>query len=496
MLGDLGAAPQFGAKVCPTCRTGYPPDFNVCPRDGAALGLNDELVGKTLRDTFRIVRVIGEGGMGRVYEAQHTRIPNKRFAVKMLHPEYAREPQILARFLQEAEAAASIKSEYVVDVYDVDRTPDGRPFIVGELLEGREFADHLSRTGKMAVGPAVRIVRQVCKALTVAHAKGVIHRDMKPENVFLTGELERPLAKILDFGISKVESGPGGGNLTRTGMIMGTPAYMSPEQARGQRVDHRTDIYAVGAILYVALTGRKPFEHEDASAILMQVLTEDPPRPRSIAPEIPEPVEAIIQRAMAKNPDERPQSMAELDAALSLYDIEPPAAEGLARPRERKPSMVEIREHQRVSNARPMFLVVGSAGAFWAVGSILTMVVALMRLARGGYSTFTVTGSEVVLIFLGTLLVLAAPAFLLVRHLQQKFWSNTAKTVDLVERVVPPILAGLGAYGFGSLLVRFLETVMIRRALSMAWPVWDVLLALVGIAAAVGVYRSKGAPGA
>src|SRR4029079_2641708 len=125
---------------------------------------------------------------------------------------------------------------------------DGRPFIVGEFLEGKEFGDYLDAKGKMSVGPAVRIVRQICKALVAAHAKGVVHRDMKPENVFLTGDLQRPVAKVIDFGISKVGGAPGPA-LTKTGMIMGTPQFMSPEQAKGDRVDHRADIYAVGGIL-------------------------------------------------------------------------------------------------------------------------------------------------------------------------------------------------------------------------------------------------------
>jgi serine/threonine-protein kinase len=215
-------------KVCPTCGLRYPAEFKVCPRDATELGdaqeagETDDMVGKTIAATYTIARVLGEGGMGRVYEARHTRIGGKRFAIKMLHPEFTRQPEVLSRFQREAEAAATIDSPHVVDVFDVDRTADGRAFLVAEYLDGKEFAIYLEETGKMPVGSAVRIVRQICKALVAAHEKGVVHRDMKPENVFLVGDPAQPMAKVIDFGISKLDDRPGTA-LTKTGMIMGTP---------------------------------------------------------------------------------------------------------------------------------------------------------------------------------------------------------------------------------------------------------------------------------
>src|SRR5690242_12327070 len=205
-------------KACPSCQARYPADFKVCPRDASPLvdapdDGSDPLLGVTLGDAYRIVRMIGEGGMGRVYEARHTRLGNKRFAVKMLHAEYARQADVVARFQREAEAASGIAHPNVVDVYDVHHTEEGLPYMVGEFLE---------RTGKIAVPLAIRIVRQLCRALGAAHARGVVHRDMKPENVFLVGNMQRPTVKIIDFGISKVGDA-GGTALTRTGMIMGTP---------------------------------------------------------------------------------------------------------------------------------------------------------------------------------------------------------------------------------------------------------------------------------
>src|SRR4051812_677295 len=326
IAASAGAVDSSLAKVCPTCGVHYPAEFKVCPRDATELvdadssEDRDELVGQTLSQTYTLLRVIGEGGMGRVYEARHTRIGSKRFAIKMLHPEYARQPEVLTRFQREAEAAAAIHSPYVVDVYDVDRTADGRPFIVGEFLEGKEFANYLDEVTKMAVPPAVRVVRQICKALATAHEKGVVHRDMKPENVFLTGDPALPVAKVIDFGISKHGDSPGTA-LTKTGMIMGTPSYMAPEQARGERVDHLADVYAVGAILYCALTGQRPFDRGDPTATLTAVLIEDPPRPRSIEASIPDSLEMVIQRAMAKRPQDRYANMAELEAELAPWDV-------------------------------------------------------------------------------------------------------------------------------------------------------------------------------
>ena len=496
-----GAPDTSLAKVCPTCGVHYPAEFKVCPRDATELvdadvsEDRDELVGQTLSQTYTLLRVIGEGGMGRVYEARHTRIGSKRFAIKMLHPEFARHPEVLSRFQREAEVAASVQSPYVVDVYDVDRTIDGRPFIVGEFLDGKEFANYLEEVGKMPVGPAVRIVRQVCKALVAAHAKGVVHRDMKPENVFLTGDLDRPIAKVIDFGISKMGDAPGTA-LTKTGMIMGTPSYMAPEQARGERVDHLADVYAVGAILYCAVTGQRPFDRGDPTATLTAVLTQDPPRPRSIEASIPDSLEMVIQRAMAKRPQDRYASMAELEAELAPWDIGEPEAlavdprgssHALAHPASPRNSSAEQRA-RAVGLARPMVLLLGGLGLFWAAGSLMALIAAVVRLSRGGGATANLTGSEATFMLLGFLFALLTPSILVVRYLRRTIWDNSAKAMELADRLYRPVVTGLCAYGFATLLVRVLESVFLRRAAGVAWPVWDLLLFAVGLIAAGGAF--------
>ncbi|HEX7601644.1 MAG TPA: serine/threonine-protein kinase, partial [Polyangiaceae bacterium] len=451
----------------------------------------DELIGTTLRGTYSIVRAIGEGGMGRVYEARHTRIGSKRFAIKMLHSEYVRQAEVISRFQREAEAAAAIQSPYVVGVYDVDRLPDGRPYMVGEYLEGKEFAEYLTEVRKMPVGAAVRIVRQICKALEAAHAKNVVHRDMKPENVFLTGDLASPTAKVIDFGISKYGDSPGTA-LTKTGMIMGTPSYMAPEQARGARVDHRADIYAVGAILYCALTGQRPFDRGDPTATLTAVLTEDPPRPRSIEPSIPEPLEMVIQRAMSKMPQDRYGSMADLDAELARYDageaepILPMQTGGRPTPGAAKITAFRVssqdRQAREVSVARPSILLLSVLGILWAMGIAMTMAGAVLRITLRNQN---LESSESVLLALLAAFAALAPVLLAIRHVRRTIWDNTSKAMDLAETLRRPVVAGLGAYGFASLLVRLMEEIVLRHATGVAWPKWDLLLGGIGVVAAV-----------
>ena len=499
--GAPSAAISPGAdhKLCLTCSTRYPDHFQVCPQDAKPLVKSDELVGTTLGGTYLIIRIIGEGGMGRVYEARHTRIAGKRFALKTLHQEYTRQSDLLTRFHREAEAAASIQSPYVVGVYDVDRTFDGRPFIVGEYLEGKELGDHLQEVGKIPLDLAVRVVRHICKALTAAHAKGVVHRDLKPENVFLTGELASPTAKVIDFGISRLDdrSGPA---LTKTGMIMGTPSFMAPEQARGERVDHRADIYAVGAILYCALTGKRPFDHNDPTATLMAVLTKDPPRPRSIDPSISDDMELLIQRAMAKGPDDRYQTMLEMDQALALHDRDEanPRADALAR---RQPSDMALSlgtistvagssrtfGHQtgEIRVARSLIVLFAVLGVVTLVSGLSTLIGGVLRLGRASPAE-ALTGAQSAALVIGTTCALLGPALVGVWYVRRGIWKNNVQVFDLVQKLANPVLVGAGAYGFASMIVVFFETVIVRRAVGVIWPVWDVMLFMIALTAAAG----------
>lgn len=282
----------------------------------------DEVVGTTLNSTYSVERILGEGAMGRVYEARHTRIAQKRVAVKVLRPEYLRNAEVLARFQREAETAASISHPNVVAVYDVDRTPRGLPYLVSEYLEGIDLGRHLKQRKKLGLPTVVHIARQLCEGLEAAHRCGVIHRDLKPNNIFLVGDFfsdgvpDFPFIKILDFGLSKFMDAPTGQLVTANGVIMGTPAFMPPEQAMGQQADLRADIYGVGALLYTCLTGRLPFDEATPQATVLAVIGSEPPRPRAIAPSIPDYAELVIQRAMAKQPEARYPDMTAFLGAL------------------------------------------------------------------------------------------------------------------------------------------------------------------------------------
>ncbi|MFI5288220.1 MAG: protein kinase [Polyangia bacterium] len=315
-----GAGQSF-KMACPACNARYD-GGQFCAKDGTPLERDEsagreDLVGKVLADRYRVVRLLGEGGMGQVFEAQHVNI-NKRFAIKLLRPEIVSNPEAVARFRQEAWSASSIGHENIVEIDDFATLPNGSVYLAMELLAGISLAERMKEPPPISVGDALDLFSQVARGLQAAHQKAIIHRDMKPENVFLAEKHGRTVVKILDFGIAKVSGAEGAQSLTRTGAIFGTPHYMSPEQALGKPLDSRTDIYSVGVIMYEVFTGRVPFEAESFMGILTKHITSEPRRPTEIAPErrIPQDVETIILRAMAKEAGDRFQTMAELGQAL------------------------------------------------------------------------------------------------------------------------------------------------------------------------------------
>jgi len=268
---------------------------------------------------------------------------------------------------------------------------------------------------------------------------------------------------------------------------------MAPEQARGEHVDHRADVYAVGAILYAAVTGKRPFDRGDPTATLMAVLTEDPARPRSIDPSIPEALEMVIQRAMAKTPSDRYQSMEEFDADLVPFDgdgaIEPMSAG------RRLPTGLG-RQTRDAALARPLIVLLTTLGGFWLFGSVITTITAAVRISRGGGPTANLTSSEAILLVLGLVFAMVTPVVLVARYLSRQVWSNSVRALDVADRIRRPVVVGLGAYGFAGLLVRVIEAIVLRRAVGVAWPMWDVILcgiALISALAAMWVVDS-GAP--
>ncbi|MEB2311829.1 MAG: protein kinase [Sorangiineae bacterium] len=276
--------------------------------------------GDVISGKYRIVRMIGDGGMGAVYEARHELL-GSAVALKFLHSDLASRPGIASRFLQEARVSASIQSVHVTRVTDVDQTTDGSPYLVMELLSGESLQELLDRVVKLPVDQAVDFGLQMLAGLEAAHALGVVHRDLKPDNVYITPSPGGPVVKLLDFGIAKlreVESDQKG--LTRPGAVMGTPEYMAPEQFySADRVDHRADIYSLGALIYEMLTGKRPAYGENPSQLIAKVTQGQVPRADALDPSIPRGLADLVHRAMAPSPEERFASAADMRLALTSF---------------------------------------------------------------------------------------------------------------------------------------------------------------------------------
>ncbi|HWZ89892.1 MAG TPA: serine/threonine-protein kinase [Polyangiaceae bacterium] len=455
---------------------------SAAPRDAG-----EELIGVTLNDSYVVERLLGEGGMGRVYLARHTRIRQKRVAVKVLHPEFFGNAQVLARFQREAETAAAISHPNVVAVLDIDRTPHGLPYLVCEYLEGIDLADQLNRGGKLSVTTAVHVARQLCKGLAAAHASGVIHRDMKPHNIFLVGDFapglpERPYVKVLDFGLSRFADGSEN-QLTKTGDIMGTPSYMSPEQARGQRVDHRTDIYGVGVILYTALTGKAPFNEETPHATIFAVLRGEPARPRSLEPTIPAQLELVIERAMARDPAERYPDMAAFEQALTALE-----AESLVRPlgslAPPPPAQIErdgrskLDRDEDVHAARLRLVLYALAAVALLICGAVSATSGIEQAA--GYHFSRVELGLLSLAIVGSSIT---PGLLWAVHVRRRVWDNSSRVLALLGQVRAGVVAGIVTYGLSLLALHVTDDFALRLVdnsalptIGATWAGWSLIL--------------------
>src|ERR1700684_354766 len=280
-------------------------------------------IGSLLAGKYKVTREIGRGGMAAVYEAENVSI-GKRVPIKVLAAELSNSAIVIERFIREARAAASVKSPYIVEVYDSGRLEDGRPFIAMELLEGESLYDRMARVRLIDPETTVRIIGQVAKGLMKAHAIGIVHRDLKPENIHLCkGEDGEEVAKILDFGLAKfyspVETDEKTVRLTREGAVFGTPAYMSPEQVKGQgNVDHRADLWALGCMAYECLIGRPVWNTDQGVAMTFAAIATGPiPVPSEQRPELPKNFDKWFKKALDRDPDKRFQSAKELAEELA-----------------------------------------------------------------------------------------------------------------------------------------------------------------------------------
>jgi serine/threonine-protein kinase len=271
---------------------------------------------------YEIVSLIGRGGMGSVWEGRHASL-GTRVAIKFIDQEHVGSREAQARFVTEARAAATIQSRHATQIFDHGVSDDGRPYIVMELLVGEPLDKRIERVGRMSVPETARILRQVSRALQRAHDAGIIHRDLKPENIFLvrSPDDDDEIAKVLDFGIAKIKATPGGAALTsstKTGAVLGTPYYMSPEQARGLRtIDHRADLWSLGVIAFKCVTGVLPFDGESVGDLLVKICTAPAPTPSVLLPGLPKAFDAWFRRTLEREPANRYASAVELGEALA-----------------------------------------------------------------------------------------------------------------------------------------------------------------------------------
>ncbi len=274
--------------------------------------------GDILDGKYRIVKMIGEGGMGAVFEGENTAI-HRRVAIKVLHPGASGNADAVMRFEREAQAAGRIGSDHILEVLDMGKMPSGERYMVMEFLDGEPLANRIRGLGRMSPAQIVPLAQQMLIGLGAAHAASIVHRDLKPDNVFIVREKAglRDFVKLIDFGISKFNALAGDMSMTRTGAVMGTPYYMSPEQAKGSGVvDHRSDLYAVGVILYECATGQVPFNASTFNELLFKIVLSTPPPLREVVPDVDPRFAAIVEKAMAREPADRYSSAAEMSAAL------------------------------------------------------------------------------------------------------------------------------------------------------------------------------------
>src|SRR5579871_275273 len=324
-------------KSCPSCNNSYPVDYSHCPRDLTPL-VEASLwsAGQVVRGKYRILDSLGTGGMAVVYKAEHIHFHELR-ALKVINQQLAGDPSFVQRFMQEAVITRSLQHPHAVRIDDIDLAEDGPPFIVMECIQGRSLSDVIREQGPMEPARVCSLIHQAASALDAAHKLGIVHRDIKPSNMILVESQQGEEVKVLDFGIAKLKEAPsdktrpGQASLTATGLLIGTPAYMSPEQAigkKGEELDGRSDLYSLGVVMYQMLSGDLPLKADSDVALLMAHISTPPTPIRSIHPQIPEPIAEVVMQCLEKQRDARPASgavlMEEIEAAQA--GIAPPTS--------------------------------------------------------------------------------------------------------------------------------------------------------------------------
>lgn len=377
-------------KRCPQCGQHFSAEGRFCPFDRTPLvravdwdPTDDSTLGQTIDGRYLVEAVIGEGGMGRVYRVQHVTL-GKRFALKALRRDLAEDPEIAARFTHEARTAASVTHPGLVQILDFGHLPTGQAYFVMELLDGVPLSALLRRYGALPPIRAANLVERIAEALAAVHDAGVIHRDLKPDNLHVRVLEDHDQVKIVDFGLAKVI---GGTKMTREGIVFGTPYYMSPEQASGEATDQRADIYALGVLFYELLTGQVPFEADSYEGVLTQQITADPIPPSQVLaiPGQLEDLEKIVLRCLEKDPARRFQKLAELRAAFQGISPETRERLSVLKPQPRRIESVK-RELDAADLAAPGRLSLRTSAALLIVSAVLGAMIAALVVTRSEHA--------------------------------------------------------------------------------------------------------------
>ncbi len=309
-------------KLCPVCLTEYPDDKKFCERDGSGLrstAATTDLVGQVIAERYHVVKKLGEGGMGQVYLAEHVKM-GRRSAIKVMNPSMVHDPDAVSRFNREAANASRITHPNVCAIYDFGETPDGMIYLAMEFVEGEPLTDVLARDGALPPVRAAHVFFQVADALQAAHDLGIVHRDLKPDNIMITHRRDgSDVVKVVDFGIAKAVGGDESQKVTKTGLVVGTPEFMSPEQLSGDKLDGRSDLYSLALVLFKMLTGKLPFEATTVQEVMIKRLTDEPQKLAQARPDLafPTGLQETLDAALTRNPVERYQSAAKFAADVA-----------------------------------------------------------------------------------------------------------------------------------------------------------------------------------
>ena len=368
-------------KICPVCAIEYRDDVRFCPNDGQTLrssGPTHDLVGQVLADRYHIIKKLGEGGMGQVYLAEHVKM-GRRSAIKVMNPSMVHDPEAVARFNREASNASRISDAHVCAIYDFGETPEGLIYLAMEFIEGEPLTELIRSEGALPLARAADIAIQVAAALQAAHDLGIVHRDLKPDNIMLTRSRDGADAvKVVDFGLAKAVAGEAGGQkVTRTGLVVGTPEFMSPEQLSGDKLDGRSDVYSLGLVLFNMLTGTLPFPADSVQEAMIKRLTDEAAKLIEVRPDLhfPPGLQQILDTALARSPVDRYQSAAKLAHDLAAVAGLSRAARSAALPATLTDGddQTELIEPVRTRRSRvpivvAVIVVLGAAGAVVTIG--------------------------------------------------------------------------------------------------------------------------------